>query len=585
MEHTKRMLLAIMISEYRQIVAENQLNKYIKPVILFKNPTNTDNSDKNYKDFVTLIEKLSIKDIDEVFKTSDIKMLDKLYQYIKDDKQKFVNRLKHSFNEQNLILIHSKIKNKDELMQKYLNNLEDEHNHIRVIFAVDILNEGWDVLNLYDIVKLDEAKTTGKSTISEAQLIGRGARYYPFEYKDEDKYKRKFDDINSDLNVLEEMCFYSINKSDYIDTLTKQLRKIGLMGGDDEDKIYLELKEDFKQTYLYKNGYIYQNKQLTRVKEKEVFGIDYYIKSYKNNILIKDKSSNEFLPFEDDIKDVDYKYIEKFTLIDNQDLVRIAINKNRFFYFDNMKKYFPNVKSISKFIKEKNYLADVTFSIKSTIKQSLNDDDKINLIADLLNIIQKSILKNSKKYIGSDTFTPQRISHIIQSKKAMKKIDSNSDIDIKQSWYVFNKHGGTSEELKFVEFISSVMYNLEKKYDDIKLIRNEKAFKIFSIDKNRNADRFEPDFVLMLKSKEDGCYHQIFCEPKGNHLLELDIWKEDFLEDITKLTNANKIKLECVNKDSLEMYDNDCYKLYGLPFYNDDLKDKFDDKFQELVLS
>ena len=127
------------------------------------------------------------------------------------------------------------------------------------------------------------------------------------------------------------------------------------------------------------------------------------------------------------------------------------------------------------------------------------------------------------------------------------------------------------------------MYNLEKKYDDIKLIRNEKAFKIFSIDENKNGDRFEPDFVLMLKSKKDGCYHQIFCEPKGNHLLELDKWKEDFLEDITKLTNANKIKLECVNKDSLKMYDNDCYKLYGLPFYNDDLKDKFDDKFQELV--
>ena len=89
----------------------------------------------------------------------------------------------------------------------------------------------------------------------------------------------------------------------------------------------------------------------------------------------------------------------------------------------------------------------------------------------------------------------------------------------------------------------------------------------------------------MLKSKEDGCYHQIFCEPKGNHLLELDIWKEDFLKDITRLTNTNKIELECVNKDSLEMYDNDCYKLYGLPFFNDDLKDKFDDKFQELILT
>jgi len=53
----------------------------------------------------------------------------------------------------------------------------------------------------------------------------------------------------------------------------------------------------------------------------------------------------------------------------------------------------------------------------------------------------------------------------------------------------------------------------------------------------------------------------------------------------TRLTNINKIKLECVNKDNLEMYDNDCYKLYGLPFFNDDLKDEFDTEFQKLILS
>lgn len=593
MEHTQRMLLAIMISEYRQITAQTELNKFIKPVVLIKNPKNTDDSDKNHKDFIDMIDKLRVSNIDEVFKLSDIKILDKLHELIKDDKQKFIDRLKYSFNKENLILIHSKIKNKDELMQKYLNSLEDERNHIRVIFAVDILNEGWDVLNLYDIVKLDEAKTTPISTTSEAQLIGRGARYYPFEYEDKDKYKRKFDDVDSDIRVLEEMCFYSVNKSDYIDSLTKQLRKIGLISGDDEDKIYLELKDSFKQTHLYKNGYIYQNEQLERDKEDEVFGIDYYIKSYKNNILVKDKSSNEFLPFEDDIEDADYKHTEKFSIIDNQDIVRVAINKKPFFYFSNLKRYFPNVLSISRFIKDDKYLGSVTFSLRSTKEQILTNKDKINLVLDLLSSVEKSILKNSKEYIGSNTFIPKRISHIIQTKKAMKKIDSDSDIDIKQPWYVFNKHDGTSEELHFVDFIHSNMNELNKKYDDVKLIRNEKAFKIFTVDKNKNGDRFEPDFVLMLKSKEDGCYHQIFCEPKGNWAKDdsdgfersPEKWKEDFLKDITRLTNADKIKLECVNKDSLEMYDNDCYKLYGLPFYNDDLKDKFDDVFQGLVLN
>ncbi|WP_157042575.1 hypothetical protein [Roseiflexus castenholzii] len=42
------------------------------------------------------------------------------------------------------------------------------------------LNEGWDVLNLFDIVRCYELRDTGRAkigttTLSEAQLIGRGA--------------------------------------------------------------------------------------------------------------------------------------------------------------------------------------------------------------------------------------------------------------------------------------------------------------------------------------------------------------------------------------------------------------------------
>lgn len=49
----------------------------------------------------------------------------------------------------------------------------------RAVFAVDKLNEGWDVLNLFDIVRLYETRDgkngkPGSGTIWEAQLIGRG---------------------------------------------------------------------------------------------------------------------------------------------------------------------------------------------------------------------------------------------------------------------------------------------------------------------------------------------------------------------------------------------------------------------------
>ncbi|MCZ9897184.1 hypothetical protein OFP91_03940 [Brachyspira hyodysenteriae] len=41
---------------------------------------------------------------------------------------------------------------------KLLNTLENKDNPIRVIFSVNKLNEGWDVLNLFDIVRLYEKR-------------------------------------------------------------------------------------------------------------------------------------------------------------------------------------------------------------------------------------------------------------------------------------------------------------------------------------------------------------------------------------------------------------------------------------------
>lgn len=61
-----------------------------------------------------------------------------------------------------------------------------------------MLNEGWDVLNLFDIVRLydkRDGKQTAKgfipekTTNAEKQLIGRGARYYPFTLNNQQEDK------------------------------------------------------------------------------------------------------------------------------------------------------------------------------------------------------------------------------------------------------------------------------------------------------------------------------------------------------------------------------------------------------------
>ena len=84
--------------------------------------------------------------------------------------------LREDFDERYCLAVNSKVER--ESYQLEVNNLE--HNAIRAIFAVQMLSEGWDVLNLFDIVRCYDSTSTQTTTTAEAQLIGRGARYFPF---------------------------------------------------------------------------------------------------------------------------------------------------------------------------------------------------------------------------------------------------------------------------------------------------------------------------------------------------------------------------------------------------------------------
>src|SRR5699024_447521 len=115
-----------------------------------------------------------------------------------------------------------------------LNSLESPTNLYRVVFAVARLTEGWDVLNLYDIVRLsDDPKATGSraTTMSEAQLIGRGARYYPFVLDGKKAYKRRFEDDGKASLILETIHYHTINEPQYLQNLVKSLDEMNLPTG------------------------------------------------------------------------------------------------------------------------------------------------------------------------------------------------------------------------------------------------------------------------------------------------------------------------------------------------------------------
>ncbi|WP_244569875.1 hypothetical protein, partial [Escherichia coli] len=71
----------------------------------------------------------------------------------------------------------------------------------RAVFAVGRGKEGGDVLTLYDIVRKSERASSRKpSTDSEAQFMGRGARYSPFIYDGQRSFTRRFDNSTKDLS-------------------------------------------------------------------------------------------------------------------------------------------------------------------------------------------------------------------------------------------------------------------------------------------------------------------------------------------------------------------------------------------------
>ena len=596
-----RILQTIMISEYRLLIAQgSEINIALKPVILFKNPKGIKAVDKSLDNFNRLIENLSVSDIDEVFKESDILAISELHERVKDKKQSFVNQLKHSFRENVCVKIYSTSADKEETLN-LLNSLEDEHNNIRVIFAVNVLNEGWDVLNLFDVVKLDEAKTSGASTTSEAQLIGRGARYFPFEYKEKDRYKRKFE-YSDPLRMMEAMYFHSVNDNKYIEKLETTLNDMGILDKQKENFTYEFVpKEEFKNHHLYVEGVVYENSRKKIDKKRFVTGIDFYTKNYKRVQITYDNETLETKLLEkiDDVKylkSVEYK-LKEF----DSDLVRSAINKKEFFYFKNLKKMFPNLKSVKEFITNGNYMGSIVFYVQSIKEMKIENQQKREMVLKALDFLEQMIIKNNREYIALQEFKAIPIRERISLEPKDIKYSLNADgsepplinYDDKE-WYVYKQHRATSEEKDFVDFVSDNISKLKDNYSDIKLLRNEKAFNLFSMDSEKEANKFEPDFILLLEDKNNSkCYHQVFIEPKGNWAKgnadsfdkSHEKWKQDILIKITELTKSKNMKLIDINDNfDTTFYENPCYKVLGMPFWNTDTQDVFIDEFDRLLL-
>lgn len=627
----EKILLALLFNWYRhQIALKNNIANF-KPVMLFRSKL-IEESKKDYGYFSALIADLNTSDfaflrnVENSIK-EDQASLFKVYEqgksrvkqmlgFIKTEKiniRDIVNYIKDEFAERNCIITNSKdnkatTKEKTtEEQEQLLNSLEDKNNHIRAIFTVKRLTEGWDVLNLFDIVRLYEGRdeghqngqrVAGQATVQEIQLIGRGVRYFPFNYNEHEKNKRKFDNsLENPMRVLEEFYYHSDDDVRYLDELKRELKNKGFIQENRCIKRF-GLKDAFKQSSFYKEIKIWKNDRLDNPErrrrtlselEKE-FLFEFTTREFalKEQQVLLDKDKDDVLA--ESVRK-DSKTIS-LTLKDfEKHLVMKAINRKaaqdlsllRFEALINE----LNIESIDNLLSP-SFLGNFKINIITTKdKKNLNDisqEVKMNALLGFFDKFVSELKKISNPYKGSEKFKPFSFEEIFgEGKEKSVLINDRSKLledELRNhKWYVLNGYNGTSEESDLLEFLKNKIGNLEEKYDEVYLLRNEEIYKIYDFDQGRG---FEPDFLLFLKGKKKTLYYQIFIEPKGEQFTDKDGkfkdskegWKEEFLAVILS-RHSSKDVLTFENKD---------YNLIGLPLFNSKDKKAFEEVFDTHLL-
>ncbi|GAA8000804.1 DEAD/DEAH box helicase family protein [Helicobacter pylori] len=563
-----RFLGACVSSLYKELLAQHHNIENFKPCILFKSER-IEESKENQERFNTFLENLSPLDLENFFHYS-------CNAFFKDAKS--------FFDEQNytanlVAFLQTKFKkstqintNNEKELEKgmlLLNSLEDRDNPKRVIFSVDKLNEGWDVLNLFDIVRLKN-KASRKDTTKDAQLIGRGARYYPFSYNDLkpssiEFYQRKFDLFNP-LSALERLDYHAVYDSEFIAKLKKELQDLGL-GFIEKEKTTIPLMPTKRFKCYYASN--------TKDKNKNLFN-----KDYTDHVKVKLQSLHvPLFAFGVREKKVDFKEENKgdTTYYIPHTLDKIPINY--FLKALNLKNL--DFKTLKKAFKKHAFNNKVEFIERyvSSLKTNFHKDQKfddneilLKLAVHIIENLKDTLLKEQDKPSVSALELKEFETH----NRSLIASEFEKDIPCYE-WLLFKDMRKLDSDLEreFLGFINDHKEVLDKKFKEWCVLRNDRftELKVFCNIENSDyyGQGFEPDFILFAQTHSDEflgftCY----MEAKGEHLEHSNAWKEEFLEMLENVTlKSHNKKLD----------------LKGLPFFtlhNKALNSEFTTAFNQI---
>lgn len=506
-------------------------------------------------------------------KSTQSEALHLAYKYwLKQDFAKTVSELKRDFRRFNVVNANdssSKDILDDTSVAQKLNTLET--NSIRAVFAVAKLSEGWDVLNLYDIVRIGERNIKPTDTNSEAQLIGRGARYNPFIYQGKRSYKRRFDGRKTEIQLLERLYYHTINNPQYLENLRKSLDAINLPVNEDTKYQTHEaiVKPSFKRSVIYNHGNIYYNK-VVNVPASSYDSIKKYgIDTESASIIDLEDATTER---NYDTGADKYEFSSSHTIIAarfnnpaDRALIEAAVSYLKFFRFNKLKLYCPTLVSMNEFLTSKNWLGQAVVQARvANGTAQLTNDQRLTAVKRYLAYVQQSIVKNFMRSKGTNEFLSMAVKEVVNDYTKRVAVDFNNPTATKISpysmnnkkWYVYDQAIVDVLEKQFIDQIGAIMPTLKQQYQDAYLIRiDERAdnFKLHDFDSDvPHYAGYMPDFILYL---QDANYiYQVYMEPKGDQLLERDNWKQELLERINP-------------QNVVVLGESQNVKLYGVKFF------------------
>ncbi len=601
-----KMLNVVLLSQFRKYRAYAEgVTGSFKPVIMFKSPKVAISLEAT-KVFNDLIANLNVSDLgafiqrQQLLNSNESSALELAYNfYLKneDDLAKIVREIKQDFDPRNVLNANDASGNMLEKGQyEALNTLESPNNLYRVVFAVAKLTEGWDVLNLYDIVRIEkEAGTNKNATMVEAQLIGRGARYYPFELDGMKSYQRRFDNDSSNKQLfLETLHYHTMNEPQYLKQLVSSLEQMDLPTELDKKNppIEIKVKPSFKKTDTYKTGKIYYN-EAENVSDEWFNSIHKYGINHKLDISRSLNYGSREVSYKATVENVETKTIgvKKFDVR----FIKKATQCLKFYQFDNLKKYLPLLTSMKEFIYGEKWLNAENLKLFLTVPKEYKESDIspneiLKVTIDLLKEYEVKFKSGYIKQRGTNRFIGYPISEYLTNynkripnydtanllNETIQKVDA---YEIDDEFYVYEKAIVNKLEYELINRIKAYVDELKEKYN--------KAVYLFRMDENMHRESakseklklhqygsrinragetvdvylqgFQPDFILFL---EDSDFNfQIFIEPKGmsGDRFISELWKQDLLLYMTDHHAEMEFEDDLIN-----------VRICGLKFYTKD---------------